>query len=71
MESINDWAPRLDRSRWLTEKELSCRWNISRRTLQRWRKEGSAPDFMYVGRSVRYPIGSVEQHEVWMLTTKP
>lgn len=67
MDELYELARRLDRSRWLTEKELARRWNTSRRTLQRRRKGGSGPDYIFVGRSVRYPIGSVEQHEIWML----
>ncbi len=70
MEDYFDWQPLPNTPSWLTEKELALRWTLSPRTLQRLRKSGSGPDFAYIGRSVRYPIASVKQHEVWMLTAK-
>jgi hypothetical protein len=39
----------------LTEKQLAEAWNMSIRTLQRWRLEGKGPAFVRLGRSIRYP----------------
>jgi hypothetical protein len=33
----------------LTEKELSERWNISTRTVQKWRTKGVGPAFIVIG----------------------
>jgi hypothetical protein len=47
----------------LSEKELSIRWRISPRTLQRWRLKGEGPAYTKVGRSIRYPLYAVEAYE--------
>lgn len=38
----------------LTERELAKRWNISTRTLQRWRANGVGPRAVRIGDSIRY-----------------
>jgi hypothetical protein len=38
----------------LSTKLLSRRWNIAPRTLERWRAEGRGPQFLRIGRHVRY-----------------
>ena len=38
----------------LSTKLLSRRWNIAPRTLERWRAEGRGPQFVRIGRHVRY-----------------
>jgi hypothetical protein len=38
----------------LTAAELARELKVSRRTLARWRKEGTGPPFMRAGRSPRY-----------------
>ena len=40
--------------RLLTERELANLWNISTRTLQRWRANGTGPNFVRIGDSIRY-----------------
>ncbi len=42
--------------RYLTEVELAARWQISVKTLQRWRSMGSKPVFSKFFKSVRYPL---------------
>ncbi len=49
--------------RHLTSGELAARWNISRRTLERWRGLGRGPAFIKVGGSVRYRLDDVEAYE--------
>ena len=46
-----------------TETELALRWNISPKTLQRWRSEGIGPPAWHIGRSVRYLLMEVEAFE--------
>ena len=38
----------------LSTKLLSRRWNIAPRTLERWRAEGRGPQFVRIGRHIRY-----------------
>ena len=44
----------------LTERQLAEAWNMSVRTLQRWRVEGKGPPFVRIGRAVRYPKDKAE-----------
>ncbi len=48
----------------LSEKELSNRWHVSRRSLQRWRSENKGPTYIKVGSCVRYPLDAVEMYEL-------
>jgi len=48
----------------LSEKELSNRWHVSRRTLQRWRSENKGAAYIKVGSCVRYPLDAVEMYEL-------
>lgn len=38
----------------LSETDLCSRWNLSPKTLQRWRSEGIGPPAWHIGKSVRY-----------------
>ncbi len=38
----------------LDENQLSSRWNLSPKTLQKWRSEGIGPPAWHLNRSVRY-----------------
>lgn len=38
----------------VSEVELACRWNLHRRTLQRWRCDGLGPAFIQLGRRIVY-----------------
>ena len=38
----------------LTEKQVAECFNISAKTLQRWRWEGKGPTYLKIGRAVRY-----------------
>jgi excisionase family DNA binding protein len=44
----------------LTAAELARELKVSRRTLARWRSEGSGPPFVRVGRSPRYRWADVQ-----------
>jgi len=47
----------------LNEVQLSSRWNLSPKTLQRWRSEGIGPPAWHISRSVRYLMMEVEAFE--------
>lgn len=49
--------------RHLNQTELSRRWNISARTLERWRWLREGPQFLKVGGRVVYRLDDVEQFE--------
>ena len=43
----------------LTERELTSRWRVSVRTLQRRRHDGRDPDHLAIGNRILYPIAAV------------
>ena len=47
----------------LDESQLSSRWNLSPKTLQKWRSEGIGPPAWHLNRSVRYLLMEVEAFE--------
>ena len=46
-----------------TETELARRWNISAKTLQRWRCEDAGPPYIKLSKAVRYPVGEIVAYE--------
>jgi hypothetical protein len=44
---------------YLSEVELAMRWDLSPKTLQRWRTDGRGPHYLKLSKSVRYPIEEV------------
>lgn len=47
----------------LNQKELARRWNISHRTLERWRYIGQGPAFLKLGGRVLYRCDDIEAFE--------
>lgn len=47
----------------LNEVELSTRWGIAIKTLQRWRSEGRGPLFCKLGTRVTYLVRDIEAYE--------
>jgi predicted site-specific integrase-resolvase len=47
----------------LKQSELAERWNMSPRTLERWRWLGQGPRSVKIGGRVRYPVDAVEAFE--------
>jgi hypothetical protein len=43
----------------LTEAELARRWRVSRRSLQRWRAEGSGPAFLRLNGRILYALDDI------------
>lgn len=50
-------------TRHLNQTELSARWNVSPRTLERWRWLGEGPRYLKLGGRVLYRLEDVEAHE--------
>jgi predicted site-specific integrase-resolvase len=58
----------------LNQSELAERWNMSPRTLERWRWIGQGPIYLKLGGRVSYRLEDVEQYEAGRLhanTTGP
>lgn len=47
----------------LSQTELSARWNLSPRTLERWRWLGEGPRYLKLGGRVLYRLEDVEEFE--------
>jgi len=43
----------------LRERELATRWDVSQRTLQRWRSTRRGPPWVMIEGTVRYPIEEI------------
>lgn len=50
-------------TRHLNQIELSRRWSISPRTLERWRWLGDGPTYLKIGGRVVYRIDDIERFE--------
>ena len=50
-------------TRHLNQIELSDRWNISHRTLERWRWQGEGPEYLKIGGRVVYRLEDIEAFE--------
>jgi predicted site-specific integrase-resolvase len=53
----------------LSQTELAARWNISHRTLERWRWTGQGPRFLKIGGRVVYRVEDIEAYEAEQLRT--
>ena len=53
--------------RHLNQIELAARWNISPRTLERWRWTGEGPAFIKIGGRVVYRVEDIEAYEAAQL----
>jgi hypothetical protein len=53
--------------RHLTQGQLADRWQISPRTLERWRWVGEGPRFLKIGGRVIYRLQDVERYEAEQL----
>jgi excisionase family DNA binding protein len=50
----------------LTQQQVAEMLQVSVRTLERWRQNGSGPPFVKVGRSPRYRLADIER---WLETS--
>ncbi|TQF78664.1 helix-turn-helix domain-containing protein [Elioraea sp. Yellowstone] len=55
--------------RHLHQADLARRWNISPRTLERWRWLGQGPRFLKIGGRVAYRIEDIEAFEAAQVRT--
>jgi hypothetical protein len=55
--------------RHLNQIELSRRWNLSARTLERWRWLGQGPQYLKIGGRCVYRLDDVEAYEAQQLRT--
>jgi hypothetical protein len=53
--------------RHLNQRDLAKRWNLSARTLERWRWQRKGPPFLKVGGRVVYRLEDVEGYETAQL----
>jgi len=51
----------------LSQTELATHWNISPRTLERWRWTGEGPRFVKLGGRVVYRLSDIEEYEQAMI----
>lgn len=57
-----DAAPNLDRAA-LREVQLAERWQVSRRTLQRWREHGTGPAWLQINGVILYRLDDIRAFE--------
>lgn len=62
----NTLEPPSTPERHLRERELADRWNISGRTLQRHRADGTGPAYIHIGGAIRYRLSDVLHYEEGM-----
>lgn len=48
----------------LNQTELSRRWRLSPRTLERWRLQGTGPQYLKVGGRIVYRLAYIDAFEV-------
>ncbi len=51
----------------LNQTQLAARWNISPRTLERWRWIGDGPRYLKIGGRVVYRLEDIEAYEAGQL----
>lgn len=50
------------------ENQLAERWTLSIKTLQDWRRKGTGPAYLKLGKAIRYPHEIVEKFEAEHMT---
>lgn len=48
---------------YLTQHDVEDRWQLSGRTLERWRSEDYGPAWYVLGGSIRYRLADIEEFE--------
>lgn len=56
-------------TRHLTPIDLAARWNVSHRTIERWRATGGGPRFLRLCGRVAYRLEDIEAYETQQLRT--
>jgi hypothetical protein len=52
-----------DQPEHLTPDQLAARWHKSAGTLSNWRAQGKGPAYIKLGRTILYPVPSVQEFE--------
>lgn len=60
LKKLEEISPSLDGERYLTDRQLSLRLNISRRTLQDYRTQGIIP-YIHIGGKILYKESDIER----------
>ena len=47
-----------------TEIKLAERWALSVKTLQDWRRKGTGPEYLKLGKAICYPHEVIERYEI-------
>ena len=55
----------------INQVELSRRWRLSPRTLERWRYRGTGPQYLKVGARILYRVADIEAFEAEQLRESP
>ncbi len=55
----------------LNQTDLAKRWNVSPRTLERWRWQKKGPAYLKLGNRVVYRLPDIERHEAENLQLQP
>jgi predicted site-specific integrase-resolvase len=53
----------MDDTMHLTPRQLATRWQVSEKTLERWRCKGGGPIYLKLGGRILYPSAQVEAME--------
>ena len=62
-------SPFIDPVRHLEQADVAQRWNVSYRSLERWRWTGQGPRFLNIGGRVVYRLCDIEAYEAEQLRT--
>ncbi len=49
---------------YFTQRDLETRWQLSGRTLERWRADNKGPAWYMIGGSIRYRLEDIEEFEL-------
>jgi len=58
-------------TRHLTAIDVAARWNVSHRTIERWRATGRGPKFVRLCGRIVYRLEDIEAYETQQLSNTP
>lgn len=59
MSDLHEWPV----GRYLDQGALAQRWNLSARTLEKWRTRGTGPAYIKIGGRIRYLLDDILAYE--------
>ena len=60
---MTDDTPNKPKPRFLNQRDLADRWQVSQKSLERWRYEGKSPIFTKINGKVLYAMEDIEDFE--------